>query len=104
MKSSSAIELNKLNGKRMKVADLKDESGGGGSKMDQEMSSGSGSKAPVGQAQKASELPKDYIHVRARRGEATDRHSLAERVMFFHFKDLVVVSGGQRRWFYFQGI
>lgn len=22
----------------------------------------------------------DYIHVRARRGEATDRHSLAERV------------------------
>ncbi|KAK8717866.1 hypothetical protein V6N13_045119 [Hibiscus sabdariffa] len=26
------------------------------------------------------ESPKDYIHVRARRGEATDRHSLAERV------------------------
>ncbi|KAL8556081.1 hypothetical protein ACS0TY_003767 [Phlomoides rotata] len=32
-------------------------------------------------AAKASEAPKtDYIHVRARRGEATDSHSLAERV------------------------
>lgn len=27
--------------------------------------------------------PKDYIHVRARRGQATDSHSLAERVMHF---------------------
>lgn len=31
---------------------------------------------------KPEELPKqDYIHVRARRGQATDSHSLAERVM-----------------------
>ncbi|KZV25822.1 hypothetical protein F511_12229 [Dorcoceras hygrometricum] len=29
---------------------------------------------------KPSEAPKDYIHVRARRGQATDAHSLAERV------------------------
>ncbi|KAG5252237.1 basic helix-loop-helix family protein [Salix suchowensis] len=29
---------------------------------------------------KAPEPPKDYIHVRARRGQATDSHSLAERV------------------------
>lgn len=30
----------------------------------------------------ASEIQKlDYIHVRARRGQATDRHSLAERVI-----------------------
>lgn len=29
---------------------------------------------------KAQEAPKDYIHVRARRGQATDSHSLAERV------------------------
>lgn len=28
----------------------------------------------------SSEAPKDYIHVRARRGQATDAHSLAERV------------------------
>lgn len=31
----------------------------------------------------AEETPKDYIHVRARRGQATDSHSLAERVIFF---------------------
>lgn len=29
---------------------------------------------------KLPEPPKDYIHVRARRGQATDSHSLAERV------------------------
>lgn len=29
---------------------------------------------------KPPEAPKDYIHVRARRGQATDSHSLAERV------------------------
>lgn len=32
---------------------------------------------------KLAEPPKDYIHVRARRGQATDSHSLAERVFFF---------------------
>lgn len=33
-------------------------------------------------SKKASEIQKlDYIHVRARRGQATDRHSLAERVI-----------------------
>lgn len=31
-------------------------------------------------SQKPPEPPKDYIHVRARRGQATDSHSLAERV------------------------
>lgn len=36
---------------------------------------------------KPSELPKqDYIHVRARRGQATDSHSLVERVI--HLKPL----------------
>lgn len=30
------------------------------------------------------EPPKDYIHVRARRGQATDSHSLAERVCLTH--------------------
>lgn len=30
--------------------------------------------------EKSIEPPKDYIHVRARRGQATDSHSLAERV------------------------
>lgn len=32
------------------------------------------------EAAKPPEAPKDYIHVRARRGQATDSHSLAERV------------------------
>ncbi|KAI3667904.1 hypothetical protein L6452_42974 [Arctium lappa] len=34
----------------------------------------------TGENTKAIEAPKDYIHVRARRGQATDSHSLAERV------------------------
>ncbi|XP_055832479.1 transcription factor bHLH78-like [Solanum dulcamara] len=34
----------------------------------------------VKENQKMVEPPKDYIHVRARRGQATDSHSLAERV------------------------
>ncbi|KAL1554283.1 transcription factor bHLH63-like [Salvia divinorum] len=38
-------------------------------------------KGPSANAKKASDAPKtDYIHVRARRGQATDSHSLAERV------------------------
>ncbi|KAF8092460.1 hypothetical protein N665_0413s0003 [Sinapis alba] len=39
---------------------------------------GGGSKAT--EQKNKPEPPKDYIHVRARRGQATDRHSLAERV------------------------
>lgn len=31
------------------------------------------------------EPPSGYIHVRARRGQATDSHSLAERVPFFYY-------------------
>lgn len=34
---------------------------------------------------KLPEPPKDYIHVRARRGQATDSHSLAERVRISAF-------------------
>ncbi|XP_074561094.1 transcription factor BC1-like [Curcuma longa] len=37
-------------------------------------------KDTVGKAEKKSEASSGYIHVRARRGEATDSHSLAERV------------------------
>lgn len=36
-------------------------------------------------AKKPPEPPKDYIHVRARRGQATDSHSLAERVSILEF-------------------
>lgn len=40
----------------------------------------SGQKQGKDSNAKPPEPPKDYIHVRARRGQATDSHSLAERV------------------------
>ncbi|KAK1359754.1 Transcription factor bHLH79 [Heracleum sosnowskyi] len=57
------------NGKRIKVLGSNEEQGV--SKAEVEASSGSGNKS--------TEQVKDYIHVRARRGQATDSHSLAER-------------------------
>ncbi|KAL1812476.1 hypothetical protein ACET3Z_022541 [Daucus carota] len=60
---------NVSNGKRLKVLGSIEEQGG--SKAEVEASSGSGNKS--------TEQVKDYIHVRARRGQATDSHSLAER-------------------------
>ncbi|KAF3437122.1 hypothetical protein FNV43_RR19875 [Rhamnella rubrinervis] len=75
--TSSATELNNSNGKRMKLAGSK--VGNGGLKAEVEASSAEGDK-PGDQSNKPSEVPKqDYIHVRARRGQATDSHSLAER-------------------------
>ncbi|KAI3521704.1 hypothetical protein L1887_11176 [Cichorium endivia] len=62
--TSSGNDLSNFNGKRSKMSGSKDESGG--LKVD-------------GESSKPSEPPKDYIHVRARRGQATDSHSLAER-------------------------
>lgn len=44
------------------------------------MSTGESSPNQTKDIVKALEPPKDYIHVRARRGQATDSHSLAERV------------------------
>lgn len=43
-------------------------------------SSGGADEKQTKTTQKLPEPPKDYIHVRARRGQATDSHSLAERV------------------------
>jgi hypothetical protein len=54
-----------------KAAQSSSENGGGKKQQGKE----SATKPPA-------EAPKDYIHVRARRGEATDSHSLAERVRF----------------------
>lgn len=52
----------------------------GGMRAEGESSSAAGQKQAE-QIVKPSEPPKkDYIHVRARRGQATDSHSLAERV------------------------
>lgn len=50
-------------------------------KTERETSANTSSKESL----KASEVEKpDYIHVRARRGQATDSHSLAERVYTHH--------------------
>ncbi|KAJ4967996.1 hypothetical protein NE237_014697 [Protea cynaroides] len=43
-------------------------------------SAGDGGQKQTKDNSKPPEPPKDYIHVRARRGQATDSHSLAERV------------------------
>ncbi|XP_057516250.1 transcription factor bHLH79-like isoform X1 [Amaranthus tricolor] len=72
--TSSGNEMQKdSNAKRIKTSDSQDENGS--SKAAGEASSAGGNKS----ADKPSEPPKDYIHVRARRGQATDSHSLAER-------------------------
>lgn len=43
---------------------------------------GRGKKATKGDNDKEDEKPREVIHVRAKRGQATDSHSLAERVGF----------------------
>ncbi|RWR82785.1 transcription factor bHLH1 [Cinnamomum micranthum f. kanehirae] len=64
------------NGKRLKFVGSRGENG---DSKEVEASSGNGNKIAEQNAQ-PSEAPKqDYIHVRARRGQATDSHSLAER-------------------------
>ncbi|XP_022738638.1 transcription factor bHLH79 [Durio zibethinus] len=74
--TTSANELNDSNGKRMKMLGTKNENAGSKAKV--EANSAAGSKP--GQNSKPAEPPKqDYIHVRARRGQATDSHSLAEK-------------------------
>ncbi|XP_030531202.1 transcription factor bHLH79-like isoform X1 [Rhodamnia argentea] len=80
--SSSCVlgsDLNNSNGaKRTKIAGSRDENGG--SKVEVEANSVACNKLSAEQSAKPSEPPKqDYIHVRARRGQATDNHSLAER-------------------------
>ncbi|KAL0440804.1 UNVERIFIED_CONTAM: Transcription factor [Sesamum radiatum] len=67
---------NESDAKHMKSSGSRDENGG--SKTETEEISGTSVK-PV-EEKSTAEPPKDYIHVRARRGQATDSHSLAERV------------------------
>ncbi|KAK7281848.1 hypothetical protein RIF29_10161 [Crotalaria pallida] len=75
--SSSAHDLNDCGNKRIKLGGYSNENDG--LKAEAEESSADGNKSTE-QSAKPSEPPKqDYIHVRARRGQATDSHSLAER-------------------------
>lgn len=72
-------------GKSTKIANEKNESNAKRSKSDENENKAAKEeqKAAVEENkdnQKPPEPPKDYIHVRARRGQATDAHSLAERV------------------------
>ncbi|KAL6559444.1 hypothetical protein OROGR_004561 [Orobanche gracilis] len=62
--------LNGTNGKRTKVT---------GSKNGNNCSKTEAEANPLPVEMTKLEPPKDYIHVRARRGQATDSHSLAER-------------------------
>ncbi|KAL0357538.1 UNVERIFIED_CONTAM: Transcription factor [Sesamum calycinum] len=72
-----AFPPNESNGKRVKASGSGDEDSG--SKTEAETNSLTSIK-PIEEKSKP-EPPKDYIHVRARRGQATDSHSLAERHM-----------------------
>ncbi|KAK6123023.1 hypothetical protein DH2020_043239 [Rehmannia glutinosa] len=67
-------DLNDSNSKRAKVSGSRDENDV--PKTEAETNSGANYK-PAEMSKP--EPPKDYIHVRARRGQATDSHSLAER-------------------------
>ncbi|KAJ6672478.1 MYC-TYPE BASIC HELIX-LOOP-HELIX (BHLH) DOMAIN-CONTAINING PROTEIN-RELATED [Salix viminalis] len=75
--TTSAHDLNDLNGKRRKISGSRNENSE--SRVEIEASSAAKNK-PAEPSCKPSEPPmQDYIHVRARRGQATDSHSLAER-------------------------
>lgn len=78
---SNSISQNDSNGKRVKTSGSKNENGG--PKAEVEASSAASNK--TAEQSSKPEPPKDYIHVRARRGQATDSHSLAERVIYLQF-------------------
>ncbi|GMP58155.1 hypothetical protein CsSME_00021926 [Camellia sinensis var. sinensis] len=73
--TSSGNGMNDCDGKRIKTGGSRDEYG------DSKAEAEANSSKPVEQNTKPPEPPpkQDYIHVRARRGQATDSHSLAER-------------------------
>ncbi|KAK6937861.1 Myc-type, basic helix-loop-helix (bHLH) domain [Dillenia turbinata] len=82
-----AEEVDDSNPKRCKSSEQNKngiENGGIKTEEDQNNSTGSPKKEDQKRTKtspnKPPEPPKDYIHVRARRGQATDSHSLAERV------------------------
>ncbi|XP_059625213.1 transcription factor bHLH78-like [Cornus florida] len=71
-----------LNSKRSKMTEGNGNGNGNGGVKTEESSDSAGDerKKRAKSNPKPPEPPKDYIHVRARRGQATDSHSLAERV------------------------
>ncbi|KAK1426358.1 hypothetical protein QVD17_15029 [Tagetes erecta] len=73
--STLSVKENKTVGEHDAKRSKSDEQGNGIEKEKKE-----GNQKQTKENAKQAEPPKDYIHVRARRGEATDSHSLAERV------------------------
>lgn len=81
-----SAELNQLVYQKVTVEEQHDASlpsGKDEKKQKNELSPGSRNHRPSSKNSKGSDASKDdYIHVRARRGQATNSHSLAERVGF----------------------
>ncbi|KAG7538921.1 Myc-type basic helix-loop-helix (bHLH) domain [Arabidopsis suecica] len=77
--SSSGNELKESGDKKRKLCGSESGNGDGSMRPEGETSSGGGGGSKATEQKNKPEPPKDYIHVRARRGQATDRHSLAER-------------------------
>ncbi|XXG56328.1 hypothetical protein AAC387_Pa03g3765 [Persea americana] len=75
--TSSGNDVTDSNGKRLKVLGSRGEDE---DSKEVEASSGNGNMIAEQNAQPSEAQKQDYIHVRARRGQATDSHSLAERV------------------------
>ncbi|KAK3038611.1 hypothetical protein RJ639_027274 [Escallonia herrerae] len=74
--SSAGNDMNECDSKRLKTSGSRDEKAEAEAKAEREVNSGKGPE----QGRRPADPPKqDYIHVRARRGQATDSHSLAER-------------------------
>lgn len=82
--ANGASESNESNAKRSKSgeenADEKDATKAMADTNGTDKAAGDGNQKQNKENSKPPEAPKDYIHVRARRGQATDAHSLAERV------------------------
>ncbi|URE20766.1 hypothetical protein MUK42_10651 [Musa troglodytarum] len=77
--TSSGNELTEAEAKRLKA--IKSTDGNDNIKSEAEASSGICNKLAAQNPQTTEPPKQDYIHVRARRGQATDSHSLAERVI-----------------------
>ncbi|XP_008439060.2 transcription factor bHLH62-like [Cucumis melo] len=68
------------NGKKIKPDEVTKKEIDGAKGKAEAKASGDANQKQNNDSSKPPEPPKDYIHVRARRGQATDSHSLAERV------------------------
>lgn len=76
----AAVENHEPNGKKIKPDEVTKKEIDGAKGKAEAKSSGDANQKQNNDSSKPPEPPKDYIHVRARRGQATDSHSLAERV------------------------